>query len=232
MNEHPAPHVRVNRLRSAVEAAGGELVSGGFEVEPGRFAPASLHARGAGPLTATALFRGGGIYLQDESSQLAALALAPRPGERILDACAGVGGKTTQLAELRGNDATIVALDRDARRLALLAENAARLGAKGIDARRGDLLDPATLAGERFDAVLLDAPCSALGTIPRHPEIKWAKRASDPRRLAATQLRLLERAAASSPPAAGSSTAPARRSRRRARSGGGLSCGAPWLHDR
>jgi 16S rRNA (cytosine967-C5)-methyltransferase len=150
---------------------------------------------GAGSLTATGPFRDGALYLQDESSQLAALVLAPRAGERVLDACAGVGGKTTQLAELAGNAATIVAVDQDPGRLARLAENAARLGAAGLEARCGDLLDPATLADERFDAVLLDAPCSALGTIPRHPEVKWAKRASDPKRLAELQLRLLARAA-------------------------------------
>ena len=195
MNVHPPPHVRVNPLRSSVTAACEALAADGLEAAPGRFAPACLHVRGPGALTATALFGAGALYLQDESSQLAALALAPRPGERILDACAGVGGKTTQLAELAGNAATIVALDRDERRLALLAENATRLGAAGIEARRGDLLDPALLAGERYDAVLLDAPCSALGTIPRHPEVKWAKRAADPRRLGAAQARLLERAA-------------------------------------
>jgi 16S rRNA (cytosine967-C5)-methyltransferase len=196
MNAFPPPHVRVNPLRSAVDAAREALAVDGFDPSPGRFAPACLHVAGTGTLTATALFRDGALYLQDESSQLAALALAPRAGERILDACAGVGGKTTQLAELAGNAAAIVALDRDARRLALLAENALRLGARGIEARCGDLLDETTLAGERFDAVLLDVPCSALGTNPRHPEVKWAKRAADPRRLAATQLRMLERAAA------------------------------------
>ena len=121
--------------------------------------------------------------------------LAPRAGERILDACTGVGGKATQIAELSGNGATIIAVDQDSGRLARLAENAHRLGAKGIESRRGDLLDPAICGEERFDAVLLDAPCSSLGTIPRHPEIKWAKKASDPKRLAELQLRLLERSA-------------------------------------
>ena len=151
--------------------------------------------RGAGALTGTAPFREGAIYFQDESSQLAALVLAPRAGERILDACTGVGGKATQIAELSGNGATVVAVDQDSGRLARLAENARRLGAEGIEPRRGDLLDPATCGDERFDAVLLDAPCSSLGTIPRHPEIKWAKKASDPKRLAELQLRLLERSA-------------------------------------
>lgn len=195
MNVHPPPDIRVNRLRSSPAAARDALALSGFDAEPGRFAPDGLRVHGSGALTATPLFREGGLYIQDESSQLAALALAPRAGERILDACAGVGGKTTQLAELAGGGASILALDRDAGRLERLRENAARLGAAGIEARHGDLLAPAMFEGERFDAVLLDAPCSALGTIPRHPEVKWAKRASDPQRLADLQLRLLARAA-------------------------------------
>jgi 16S rRNA (cytosine967-C5)-methyltransferase len=195
LNVHPPPHVRVNRLRLSVAAAVEALKAEGFTAEPGRFASQCLRVRGPGSLTATAPFGDGALYFQDESSQIAALVLAPRAGERVLDACAGVGGKTTQLAELADNAARIVAVDADAGRLARLAQNAARLGAAGIDARRGDLLDATTLAGERFDAVLLDAPCSALGTIPRHPELKWTKRASDPKRLAELQLRLLARAA-------------------------------------
>ena len=195
MNTHPPPHLRVNRLRAEPAAMRDALSAAGFEVESGRFAPLALHVRGAGALTGTAPFREGAIYIQDESSQLAALALMPRPGERILDACAGVGGKATQIAELAGNRAAILAVDPDAGRLALLAENVQRLGAAGIEIRRGDLLGPSVVGAERFDAVLLDAPCSALGTIPRHPEIKWSKRASDPKRLAALQLRLLERSA-------------------------------------
>lgn len=195
MNTHPPPHLRVNRLRGEPVATGADLAAAGFEIEPGRFAPNALRVRGAGALTETAPFREGAIYFQDESSQLAALVLAPRAGERILDACTGVGGKATQIAELSGNGAKVVAVDQDAGRLARLVENARRLGAEGIEPRRGDLLDPATCGDERFDAVLLDAPCSSLGTIPRHPEIKWTKRASDPKRLAELQLRLLERSA-------------------------------------
>jgi 16S rRNA (cytosine967-C5)-methyltransferase len=195
MNTHPPPHLRVNRLRATSAEVSDALVASGFEIESGRFAPDALRVRGAGALTETASFREGAIYFQDESSQLAALVLAPRAGERILDACTGVGGKATQLAELSGNAATVVAVDQDSGRLSRLAENAHRLGAKGIESRRGDLLDPATCGDERFHAVLLDAPCSSLGTIPRHPEIKWAKRASDPKRLAELQLQLLERSA-------------------------------------
>lgn len=195
MNTHPPPHLRANRLRATAAQARGDLAAAGFEAVPGRYSPDALHVRGSGALTETGLFRDGGVYLQDESSQLAAIALAPLSGELVLDACAGVGGKTTQIAELAGGGARIVAVDPDAGRLERLAQNVRRLGAPGIEALRADLLDPGALPGARFDAVLLDAPCSALGTIPRHPQVKWAKRASDPRRLAELQLRLLGRAA-------------------------------------
>jgi 16S rRNA (cytosine967-C5)-methyltransferase len=196
LNLHPAPGVRVNLAAAGVAEIEAALRAAGFETTPGRYAPAALSVRGAGRLTELGAFTAGQIYLQDESSQLAPLALAPRPGERILDACAGVGGKSTHLAEITGDAATIVAVDQDASRLAGLQQNARRRGFHRIECRRGDLLDPALLAGERFDAVLLDAPCSGLGTIPRHPELKWVKRASDPVRLAALQGRLLARAAA------------------------------------
>ena len=86
MNTHPPPHLRVNRLRATPAEVAGALAAAGFEIEPGRFAPDALRVRGAGALTETAPFREGAIYFQDESSQLAALVLAPRAGERILDA--------------------------------------------------------------------------------------------------------------------------------------------------
>jgi 16S rRNA (cytosine967-C5)-methyltransferase len=195
MNEHPPPHVRVSPLRADRESIREELAGEGFTATAGRFSPAALHVRGQGRLTATGAFAAGAIYLQDESSQLAALALAPRAGERVLDACAGLGGKATQCAEIAGDGADVVAVDTDRGRLAKLGTNAARLGLRRIRSLNADLLDAAALAGERFDAVLVDAPCSALGTIPRHPELKWSKRPSDPRRLAALQGRLLARAA-------------------------------------
>ena len=166
-----------------------------MQVECGSFSPVSLSASGGGQITGLAAFREGLFYIQDESSQFPALALAPRKGERILDACAGVGGKATHIAELTGDESEIIAVDPDSRRLDLLGENVERLGIRSVHCRKGDILDESFDAGGPFDRILVDAPCSALGTLRRHPELKWTKRETDPARLAGLQLRLLLRAA-------------------------------------
>lgn len=131
----------------------------------------------------------GGWWVQDAAAALPARLLGAKPGERIADLCAAPGGKTAQLAAA---GAGITAVDRSGARMARLSENLVRLG---LDAEIhvGDALS----LGEpdAFDAVLLDAPCSATGTIRRHPEVAWTKTDDDVRRLAGLQARLLDRAA-------------------------------------
>jgi 16S rRNA (cytosine967-C5)-methyltransferase len=127
-------------------------------------------------------------WVQDAAAALPARLLEPRPGERIADLCAAPGGKTAQLANA---GARVVAVDKSARRLRRLADNMARLKL-AVDIRQKDVLE---LAEEPFDAVLLDAPCSATGTIRRHPDVAWAKRPDDIAALADLQRRLLDKAA-------------------------------------
>jgi 16S rRNA (cytosine967-C5)-methyltransferase len=195
MNTFPPLDLRVNSLRSDPATVTEELRRVGGHVASGSCSPVALSVSGAGQLTGLPAFREGLFYIQDESSQLAALALAPRRGEKILDACAGVGGKATHLAEIAGDGAAITAVDPDGRRLALLRENIERLGIRSVRCRQGDILDTGFEVGGPFDRILVDAPCSGLGTIRRHPELKWTKRSTDPARLAGLQLRLLLRAA-------------------------------------
>ena len=128
--------------------------------------------------------------MQDAAAALPARLLAPRPGERIGDLCAAPGGKTAQLAAA---GAQVTALDRDPTRLKRLQDNLRhwRLAAETIAADATDWQPPAP-----FDAVLLDAPCSATGTIRRHPDVPRLKRPRDIRALAETQDRLLAAAAA------------------------------------
>lgn len=130
----------------------------------------------------------GAWWVQDAAAALPARLLKPQPGERIADLCAAPGGKTAQLAAA---GAAVTALDRSPARLRRLSENLGRLG---LEARvvAADLLE---WTDEPFDAVLLDAPCSATGTIRRHPEIAWTKTEADLARLAALQTRLLDKAA-------------------------------------
>jgi len=148
-------------------------------------------------LTALNSFKQGWFQVQDEAAQLVSLLLAPRPRETVLDACAGRGGKTGHIAQLMGNQGTLVALDRSGERLAALKEEMRRLGVSIVSCREASFSDsPAAEVPGRFDRVLLDAPCSGLGTLRRNPDIKWADDRNDLSRYHQTQLKLLERAAA------------------------------------
>jgi 16S rRNA (cytosine967-C5)-methyltransferase len=131
----------------------------------------------------------GAWWVQDAAASLPARLLAARAGERIADLCAAPGGKTAQLAS---SGARVLAVDRSPRRLRRLAQNMARLRLS-VEAREADVLD---LDEEPFDAVLLDAPCTATGTIRRHPDVAWTKRADDLDALADGQHHLLDKAAA------------------------------------
>jgi 16S rRNA (cytosine967-C5)-methyltransferase len=134
-------------------------------------------------------FAEGRFWVQDAAAALPALLLAPRPGERIADLCAAPGGKTAQLAAA---GADVTAVERDANRVARLAENLARLRlpAAIVQADAAAWTPP-----EAFDAILLDAPCTATGTIRRHPDVAHTKRSRDVQAAAEAQGRLLAGAA-------------------------------------
>jgi 16S rRNA (cytosine967-C5)-methyltransferase len=154
--------------------------------------PGALLVRGAGALAETRAYLEGLFTIQDPGAQLAARLCDPKPGEKVLDACAGVGGKATLLAELAGGRAQIDAVDRSSGKLALLKEHAVRLGARSVTSHVCDLREPLPHGLGPYDRALLDAPCSGLGTLRRHPETKWRREASDQRRLARLQTELLE----------------------------------------
>jgi 16S rRNA (cytosine967-C5)-methyltransferase len=190
----PAPvTLRANTLKTTLPALVETLAEHGVRVEPARFAPAALVVLAGQPI-ATPLFEQGMFFVQDEASQLVALAAAARPGERVLDACASPGGKTVAMAAGMQDRGTIVAGDVRGRRVDLLRQTVARSGARSIHVTR---LDASALPFDAiFDLVLLDAPCSGLGTIRRDPEIRWRRTAADLPGLAATQLTLVSKAAA------------------------------------
>jgi 16S rRNA (cytosine967-C5)-methyltransferase len=137
-------------------------------------------------------FDEGDFSVQDASAQWAAHLLTPQANERILDACAAPGGKTTHLLELSSNRAHIAALDIDAHRLERIQENLDRLhlNATLIAADAGNINQ--WWQGEFFHAILLDAPCSATGIIRRHPDIKWHRKFNDIASLTNTQAQLLD----------------------------------------
>jgi 16S rRNA (cytosine967-C5)-methyltransferase len=148
----------------------------------------SVRLRGREAVTGLPGFAEGQWWVQDAAAALPAHLLKVRPGERVADLCAAPGGKTVQLAQA---GAQVVAVDRSGPRLRRLKANLERLGlsAEVVTA------DAAAFEAEPFDAVLLDAPCSATGTIRRHPDVAWTKQPEDVVKLAALQARLLDQAA-------------------------------------
>ncbi len=148
----------------------------------------SVRLRERGSLTAMPGFDEGAWWVQDAAAALPALLLAPKPGERVADLCAAPGGKTAQLAAM---GASVTAVDRSGPRLRRLRENLTRLGLTAEVVTK----DASLWQADPFDAVLLDAPCSATGTIRRHPDVAWTKSPEDRDKLAALQGRLLEAAA-------------------------------------
>lgn len=153
-----------------------------------RLPTGSIRLEGRGAIAELPGFAEGAWWVQDAAAALPARLLEPRAGERIADLCAAPGGKTAQLAAA---GARVTAVDRSAPRLARLRENLARLGL-AAEIRVGDA---ARLEAEPFDAVLLDAPCSATGTIRRHPDVAWTKTEEDVAKLARLQASLLDAAA-------------------------------------
>jgi len=138
------------------------------------------------------LFRNGMFTIQDESAALPCQLLDARPGERIFDLCAAPGGKTTNLAEMMNNEGAIIALDKYEAKLSMIKGSAERLGLRIIQLQAADAM---TFEDRPADRVLLDAPCSGLGTLSKKPDMKWKRDLSDITKLVQTQRALLENAA-------------------------------------
>ena len=137
-------------------------------------------------------FDDGAVTVQDLSAQYAAYLLAPQDGEQILDLCAAPGGKTTHILEVAPK-ANVLAVDIDAGRVKRIYQNLARLKQQA-EVKVGDGLTPEKwCAGQQFDRILLDAPCSATGVIRRHPDIKWLRRDSDIAQLTELQYAILSK---------------------------------------
>ena len=138
-------------------------------------------------------FINGWFQVQDEAAQLVSLLLDPQPDESVLDACAGLGGKTGHLAQLMQNKGRIEALDKDEHKLQTLDSEMQRLGISNVRSYTHDLNAPPDIKQRAgFDRILLDAPCSGLGVLRRNPDIKWKSGEADLRRHAEVQQRFLE----------------------------------------
>jgi len=193
-NNQPAPlTIRTNTLKTTRQALRIALEAEGVTVAETDHAPAGLNILTTPQwLRALQAYRDGWFVVQDQAAQLISLLLSPQPGEMVLDACAAPGGKTTHLAELMQDQGGVVALELDASRMVRIRENSRRLGMTSIAPAQGD----ATSYHEgSYDRILIDAPCSGLGVLRRHPDGRWNKAEQTVEEHASLQRRILRNCA-------------------------------------
>lgn len=189
--------LRVNVMKGRREEVRAELAGAGIETEPTPWSPWGLRVQGHPSLTRLAAFAEGRIEVQDEGSQLLALLTEARRGDMVVDFCAGAGGKTLALGALMRNTGRLYAFDTSGHRLAAMTSRVERSGLGQVH--------PAQIAHERddrvrrltgkVDRVLVDAPCSGLGTLRRSPDLKWRLSAPDVQALSQRQASILAAAA-------------------------------------
>lgn len=191
----PAPlDLRVNLLRCTRQQAVAALAAEGIEARPGTLSPWSLRIEGRRPVVTGEAFQSGLVEIQDEGSQLVALLTAPRPGQRVLDYCAGAGGKTLALAMMMQNKGHILACDTSAPRLEGAVRRLRRAGVH--NAEQHLLADGdgkwAKRRRETYDRVLVDAPCTGTGTWRRNPDARAKLTPEDLSELVAKQATILQ----------------------------------------
>jgi 16S rRNA (cytosine967-C5)-methyltransferase len=196
LNQTPSITLRTNPLQGSRATVIQALEAAGVATAILEDLPQGLRLiKGAGAITALPGFTEGWWTVQDASAQMVALILAPQAGETIIDACAAPGGKTTHIAELMQDQGRIYALDQTASRLKKLVATQQRLGLTSIQTWVGDSRQFSLPPGEQADRVLVDAPCSGLGTLNHNPDIRWRQAPEKIQQLIPQQQALLARAA-------------------------------------
>lgn len=190
-NQRPPMWLRVNRTHHSRDSWLALLQDAGMNGFTHSAYPDALRLESPAPVHALPGFAEGWVTVQDASAQGCVSFLAPQNGEQILDLCAAPGGKTTHILEA-APEAQVLAVDIDEQRLSRVYDNLKRLGMKAT-VKQGDGRYPGQWCGEqKFDRILLDAPCSATGVIRRHPDIKWLRRDRDIAELARLQSEILD----------------------------------------
>jgi 16S rRNA (cytosine967-C5)-methyltransferase len=195
MNRRAPLYARANRLKNTREELAVELAKENVESKPLALAPDGVELLSHHNAYGLAAFRDGRFELQDAASQLVAELVAPPPRGTVADVCAGAGGKTLALGARLGNRGRILAFDVYDSKLEELRRRARRAGLTNLEARLVDPTQAAEMVAReagRFDRVLVDAPCSGLGVLRRHPETKWRLDAGARTRLPVEQRAILE----------------------------------------
>jgi 16S rRNA (cytosine967-C5)-methyltransferase len=195
-NQTPESALRINTLRAASAETLARLAAEGLQTRASKIAAGAYVIEGGQAYGLAPFVEEGSIYIQDEASQLVSLLLDAKAGQRILDMCAAPGSKTTHIAALTENRAPIIACDIHAHRLETLLASCQRLGVTSVETVLLAATEDLSFAeAEKFDRVLIDAPCTGTGTLRRNPEIKWRLKPYDIERLGEIQARLLARGA-------------------------------------
>ncbi len=190
-NNTPAVSLRVNLPRCARDELAARLDGEGLGCREGSLAPECLLLEGGGPVSALPGYDEGLFGVQDQGAMLVSHAVSPEKGMEVLDMCAAPGGKANHLAELMENEGRVLAVDLRPGRLALVRESAERLGNTAVECLAADATAIPGVPGESFDRVLVDAPCSGLGTLARKPDARWRRGPGEVAELTTLQRRLL-----------------------------------------
>lgn len=192
--QEPPLALRVNTLKTDFEEVAELLASHAQSIEPHPLSAESMLLTGVkGRPMELPGFSQGKWQMQDPAGTAVSTLLGVSPGMRVLDMCAGTGGKTGHLAQLMQNQGKLWAVDTSPGRVKALHQNLGRLGTKGVTIRQADALelDPE----HKFDAILIDAPCTGLGTCGRRPDVRWRRTLQDAHHLSKLQLKLCQKAA-------------------------------------
>ncbi len=192
-NQIPPLTLRTNTLKITRKGLIDKLKENGLSPSPTLFSEEGIRLEHSPPTSELPFLKEGLYIIQDEASQLVTSILDPKPGEKILDACAAPGGKTTHIAQKMEDRGEIFSMDLHQEKLARIEEGCHRLGIKIVKTKRGDATQPLPLpVGLEFDRVLADVPCSGFGTIEKTPDLKWKKDEEDIRRLSELQFSILK----------------------------------------
>ncbi len=192
-NKRPTLTLRVNKIVTNLAEMESLLKSENILFTKGKYLPNFIQLNGISNITNWEYFKKGYFSVQDESTGFSCHLLNPKPNDRVLDLFSAPGGKTSLLADLMQNKGEIIAIDKYESRLKILEKNIKRLSITNVQTIEADALEYKD--EKKFDKILLDVPCSGLGTLTKKPDIKWRRDISGIRKLTELQPRLLEKGA-------------------------------------